>query len=144
MKSNENLVKLIKQQIEIENEHVKHITELEKTVDSAAARLLLLEMKFDSQKHAGILEGILQVLAGIPPSKTMWEYRVESYVDQLTVRKALEAHVKMETDVLNHVHEEIRQTDDEGIKLLLQNIAEDEKKHHKILEIIVKNAYKIK
>lgn len=144
MKSNENLVKLIKQQIEIENEHVKHITELEKTVDSAAARLLLLEMKFDSQKHAGILEGILTVLAGIPPSKTMWEYRVESYVDQLAVRKALEAHVKMETDVLNHVHEEIRQTDDEGIKLLLQNIADDEKKHHKILETIVKNAYKIK
>jgi rubrerythrin len=103
MKSNENMVKLIKRQIDIENEHVKHIAELEKEVDSAAARLLLLEMKFDSQKHAGILEGILEVLAGIPPSKPLWDYPMESYVDRITVRKALENHVKMEADVLGHV-----------------------------------------
>jgi rubrerythrin len=144
MQSNEKLVKLLKEQIRIENEHVKRITELEGKSEVAAARLLLLEMRLDSQKHAGILDGILRVLSGVPPSMSLWDYRIESYVDQLVVRKELEEHVKLETETLDLIQEEIRETDDEGLQLLLQHIADDEKKHHKILETIVKNAYKIK
>ena len=117
---------------------------MEKETDSAAAKLLLMEMRLDSQKHADILDGILKVMNGVPPSKTLWDHRLESYVDQLAVKKALESHIQMEDDVLKQVREQMKETDDEGIKLLLGNIAEDEKKHHKILETIVKNAYKIK
>jgi bacterioferritin (cytochrome b1) len=99
-------------------------------------------MELDSQKHASILSGILKVLKGVPPSKTLWNYRIESYVDELVVKRELETHMKMETDILDHVEKETEQTADEGLKLLLQNIAEDEKKHHKILETIVKYSYK--
>jgi bacterioferritin (cytochrome b1) len=91
-------------------------------------------MRLDSQKHANILSAILTVLKGVPPSKTLWEHRVDSYVDRFVVKKELEKHVEMETEVLNHVEDEIAQTQDEGFKLLLQHIAEDEKKHHKILK----------
>jgi len=143
MEKREKLIQLIKKQIRIEKEHVKRIDELQKKVDTAAAQLLLLEMRLDSQKHANILGGILKVLKGIPPSKALWQYRIESYVDKLAVKKELENHVKMETEVLDHVEKEIKQTNDEGLKLLLQHIAEDEKKHHKILETIVKYSYKI-
>jgi rubrerythrin len=89
------------------------------------------------------LTSILKVLRGVPPSQTIWEYRLESYVDPFVVKKELENHMKMETAVLTHVEEEIKQTKDEGLKLLLQHIADDEKKHHKILETIVKYSYKI-
>ncbi len=65
-------------------------------------------------------------------------------MDPFVVKKALEDHVKMETDVLAHVEEEMKHTKDEGLKLLLQHIAEDEKKHHKILETVAENMYKIK
>ena len=143
MENKDKLIQLIKKQIGIERDHVKRIDELQKKVDTAAAKLLLLEMRLDSQKHASILGGILKVLKGIPPSKALWEYHMESYVDKLAVKKELENHVKMETDVLGHVEEEIKQTKDDGLKLLLQHIAEDEKKHHKILETIVRYAYKI-
>lgn len=144
MASSEKLIQLMKKQIGIENEHVTHLIDLESKVDGAAAKLLLMEMRLDSQKHAGILEGILRVIEGMPPSKTLWDYRTESYVDQVAVKRSLEEHIKMETDVLSQVQGQIRQTDDEGIRLLLQHIADDEKKHHKILGTIVKNAYKIK
>lgn len=144
MKANERLIQLLKKQITIENEHVQNIDELQKNTDSPVARLLLLEMKFDSQKHAGILNGILEVLAGVPPSKTLWDYRLESYVDQLDVKKELEGHIRREDEVVEHVQKEMRETDDEGLRLLLQHIGDDEKKHHKILETIVKNVYKIK
>ena len=55
------------------------------------------------------------------------------------MKKELENHVKMETDVLMHVKREISGTQDEGLKLLFQHIAEDEKKHRKIMEAIIKN-----
>ena len=73
MEQKDKLIPLIKKQITIEKEHVKRITELEKKVRNAAAKLLLLEMRLDSEKHAGILTGILETLKGVPPSKTLWE-----------------------------------------------------------------------
>ena len=143
MEQNDKFVQLIKRQLEIENEIVKRIVEIEKKVGNAAARLLLLEMRLDSQKHAGILSGILDVIKGAPESKSLWQHKLEGYVDPIVVKKALEEHVGMEKDVLAHVEEEIRSTRDESLKLLLQHIAEDERKHHQILETIVKNLYKI-
>ncbi len=143
MERKDNLVQLLTKHSRIEKEHVKRLGEMEKKVGNAAARLLLLEMQLDSKKHAGILAGILKSLKGVPPSKTLWQYKLEGYVDPIVVRREVEAHIKMETDVLAHVEEEIKQTKDEGLKLLLQHIAEDEKKHHAILETIVKNSYTI-
>ena len=143
MEQKDKLIPLIKKQITIEKEHVKKISAMEKKVGNAAARLLLLEMRLDSEKHAGILTGILETIKGIPPSKTLWAYELEGYIDPILVKKSLEQHVKMEADVLAHVEEEMKHTKDEGLKLLLHHIAEDEKKHHKILEEIVRNLYKI-
>jgi rubrerythrin len=143
MEDREKLAELLKKQIEIENMHVERIGELLNKVDTAAAQLLLLEMRLDSQKHASILGGILKMLKQMPPSKVLWSYQIESYVDKLVVKKELENHVTLETEVLKHVEEEMEQTKDEGLKLLLQHIAEDERKHHKILETIVKYSYKI-
>ena len=143
MSEREKLIQLVKTHVKIEEEHVRQLTEMEKTIGYAAAKLLLLEMKLDSQKHAGILNGILDTLKEAPAGQTLWEYRLESYIDPLVAKKSVENHIKMESDVLAHVEDEIKHTKDEGMKLLLQHIAEDEKKHHKILETIVKNAYRI-
>lgn len=143
METKERFIQLIKKQIEIEKENVRYVSETEKKVGNAAAKMSLLEIRLDSQKHADILNGILEVLSGVPPSQTLWKYRLESYVDPLVVKRELENHVKRETEMLEHVEEEIKQTKDEGLKLLLQHIADDERKHHKILETIVKHLYKI-
>lgn len=143
METKERLVELIRKQIEIEKENVVQVSETEKKVDNAAAKLSLLEIRLDSQKHADILNGILEVLRGIPPSKTLWEHRLESYIDPFVVKRELESHIKREDEMLDHVEEEIKQTKDEALKLLLQHIVDDERKHHKILETIVKHLHKI-
>lgn len=143
MERKDELIQLIKKQIGIEKEHVVRIGKLLKKADTAAAQLLLLEMQLDSKKHASMLAGILKVLKGQPSSKALWEYKIDTYVDRLVVKRELEEHVKMETEVLQHVEKEIAQTKDEGLKLLLQHIADDEKKHHKILETIVKHSHQI-
>jgi rubrerythrin len=139
----DKLIELLKTHEKMEKEHVAQLTKIEMDVRNAAAKLLLKEMILDSQKHADILATILTTMKGVPKSETLWQYELEGYVDPIVVRKAVENHMKMEADVLSHVEKEIKETKDEGIKLLLGHIAEDEKKHHKILEEIVKNSYKI-
>lgn len=141
--SQENLVKLIKAQIKIERDFVTAVDEQIKGVHNVAARLLLLETQKDSEKHAMILEGILRVISQ-KDAKPLWDTLQDSYVDKLVVKRNLENHLKTETAMLEQIEKEMKETDDEGIRLLLAHIAEDEKKHHKILQTVIKEAYKIK
>jgi len=141
MKLKDKLIKLIKKQIGIEKQIGKSVEKQLEMVHTAAARLLLTEMKYDAKKHASILEGILNVIAD--SDVPLWDYKMHSYVDKLVVKSELERHIEIEQDTLNLVKEEIDQTNDEGVKLLLQHIADDEDRHHALLRTIVNNSYKI-
>lgn len=143
METEPKIIQLIKKQIEIEKINVRQVGETEKKVGNAAAKLFLGVIRLDSQKHANILNGILEVLRGIPPSKTLWEYRIDSYIDPFVVKMELKNHMEREAEMIVHVEDEIKQTKDEGLKLLLQHIVDDERKHHKILETIVRHLHKI-
>jgi rubrerythrin len=143
MSQKDSLTTLIKQHADIERDNVKRIVEMRKTTRNAAAKLLLLEMRLDSEKHEAILTEMLEALKGIPPGKSLWEHELEEYIGGAIVRKEFEEHVKKEDDVLAHLEKELKHTKDEGLKLLLQNIAEDEKKHQRILQAMVKNLYKL-
>jgi hypothetical protein len=45
--------------------------------------------------------------------------------------------------MIREIDEEKKKTKDEALKLLLDHFMEDEKKHHKNLEIIIDLAYKM-
>ena len=137
------LVKLVKDQIKIERSFVASVDKQIKGIHNVAAKLLLLETKKDSEKHALILEGILEVVSQ-KDAKPLWDTLQDSYVDKLVVKKNLENHMLVEKEMLKHVEDEIRETRDDGIKLLLEHIASDEKNHHKILQTVIEQAYKIK
>ena len=47
----------------------------------------------------------------------------------------------VETNMMKHVEEEMKKAEDDALKLLLKHIADDEKKHHEILETILKKAF---
>ena len=89
-----------------------------------------------------ILEGILDVISQ-KDAKPLWDILIESYVDKLVVKKNLENHIKTEEVMIEHIQREMNETKDEGIKLLLEHIASDEKKHHEILKTVIREAYKI-
>jgi rubrerythrin len=140
--SQETLENLIKEQIKVEKNFVAVVEKEIKGVHNVAARLLLLETQKDSEKHAIILEGVLKVI-GQKDSKPLWDTLQDSYVDKLVVKKNLENHIKTEDAMLGHIEKQMKLTKDEGIRLLLEHIASDEKKHHKILETVIKQSYKI-
>jgi len=139
MNVTDELVKLVKKQVEVENINVKEVADTEKKVGNVAAKLLLHIIKMDSQKHAEVLGGILEVADKIPPSENLWQYKLESYVDPIAVKKDLERHKQREAQMIAYVEKEIKQTKDEGLKTLLQYIVEEEKKHHQMLETIIKH-----
>jgi rubrerythrin len=71
----------------------------------------------------------------------LWDARIESYVDMQVVKRELERHVKLEESMLKDVEKVIGEAGDEAVKLLFTHIADDEKKHHKNIELIVRRSY---
>ena len=137
---------MIRFQIKLEKNTTKKIRELEEVTTNLAAKLFLAEMRFDTEKHAKILQTMLDLMNQYEPdrrSKRFWQIETTEYVDALVAKKMLEDHVKVETKMLEHVEKEMKKTDDIALKLLFRHIIEDERKHHKIMETILKKAFKM-
>lgn len=146
MKSKNVLVDMIQAQIKLEKDTTSKIRKLEKATANLAARLFLAEMRLDTEKHAKILQTMLDLMKQKDPeiaSRTLWDTKIHSYVDAIVAKKMLEDHVKVEMNMLKHVEEEMKTTDDDALTLLFKHIADDEKKHHKIMEIILNKAYEM-
>lgn len=140
MKSADSVVDLVKRQKQSEESMVKAVEALEEKVHSEAARLLLSELRLDSTKHAQICEQILKVADHTKPER-LWDARIDSYVDMQVMKKELERHIKLEEAMLKDVEKIVATTKDEAIKLLFTHIAEDEKKHHKNIKVVIQKSY---
>jgi hypothetical protein len=140
MKSGESVVDLVKREKQSEESMVKAVEALEARVYSEAAKLVLFELRLDSAKHAKICEFILDLLTKKKPGR-LWDARVDSYVDMRTVKAELERHIRLEEAMLKDVEKIIATTEDEAVKLLFSHIAEDEKKHHKNVQLIINKSY---
>lgn len=140
MKSGDSVVDLVKRQKQSEESMVKAVEALEERVNSEGAKLVLSELRLDSTKHASICEEILRVADQTKPEK-LWDARIDSYVDMQVVKRELERHIKLEEAMLKDVEKIIAATKDEAIKLLFTHIAEDEKKHHRNIRVIIQKSY---
>jgi rubrerythrin len=146
MKAEKDLVDKVQVHIRLEKNTARKIEKLEEATANLAAKLFLAEMRFDTEKHAKILQTMLDLMKQREPemaSRTLWNTKIHSYVDTLVAKEMLEGHVEVETNMLKHVEEEMEKTKDDALKLLFKHIADDEKKHHKIMEAILKKAYEM-
>jgi hypothetical protein len=92
MELHEDLLKLIEEQIGIEKDSVATFAETEQRVGTGIAKLLLREMRMDSQKHASILEGVLetlQTLKGHPSPNSSWQKASDRFIDPLVVKREI-------------------------------------------------------
>jgi len=140
LKDDDSVVKLVQRQKLSEESMVKAVEALEGRVHNEAARLLLAELRLDSTKHAQICNEILKAVEKAEPVN-LWDARIEGYVDMQVVKKELERHIKLEEAMLKDVERIIAVSKDEAIKLLLSHIVEDERKHHKNIQTIIKRSY---
>lgn len=140
METAKSFTDMIRKHIEFEKGTAKACATLREKVDSAVARMLLTEMELDTAKHARILEEVLETVEKAPPTH-LWDYRITSYVDSLVMKKTLENHLKVELKMLREIENIIKATKDEALKLLLEHIAADERKHHEIIQTILRKSY---
>lgn len=142
MNAEESVIKLIRRQKQSEENMVKAVSALEARVNNEAAKLVLSELRLDSTKHAQICEEILNLAERAPVSPSrLWDARIEGFVDMQVVRKELERHILLEEAMLKDVEQIIRESKDEAIRVLFTHIAEDEKKHHKNVRLVIDRSY---
>ena len=143
MEARSELLNLIREQAQIERESAARLAETERKVGTGAARLLLVEMRCDSQKHAAILEAVLETLEGVQSSKSLWQQAFSGFADPIIVKREIENHKNLGRSMSSHIQKELSRTDDEAVKTLLQHLAEDEKRHNEILDTIAERCYRI-
>ena len=143
MDSHPELVQLIREQVEIEKQSAARLAETERSVGTGAAKLLLVEMRMDSQKHAAVLEAVLEALKGDQSSKSLWQRAFHGFVDPAIVKREIENHRALGKSMQTHLQDEMSKTNDEAIRTLLEHLAEDERRHEQILETISQRAYRI-
>lgn len=143
MGSRRELVELIREQVEIERESATRLAETEQKVGTGAARLLLVEMRCDSQKHAAILEAVLEALNLDSSSKSLWQHALNGFVDPVLVQREIEHHKALGKSMVTHIQKEMSRTDDEAMRTLLQHLAEDERRHNEILDTIAQRCHRM-
>ena len=135
------MIDLVREQVQIEKESATRLSETEQKVGTGAAKLLLVEMRCDSQKHAAILEAILEALEGAQPAKPLWQQAFSGFADPIIVKREIENHKTLGKSMVAHIQKEMSKTDDEAVRTPLQHLSEDEKRHSEILDTIAQRCY---
>jgi len=138
----DELLALLEKHRQIELTNVEMCQEKEEQFKSAGVNLTLYQIRMDSTKHAQIYQTLIDMIKGGIP-KYLWDYRIDRYVGQVATERVLEKHVELEKEMIQGAGEAIKRTDDPGIKMTLQHIVEDEKRHHKMLLDIIKHLHEL-
>jgi rubrerythrin len=141
VESRKELIDLVREQVQIEKESAARLSETEQKVGTGAAKLLLVEMRCDSQKHAAILEAVVEALEGAQSSKPLWQQAFSGFADPIMVKREIENHKTLSKSMAAHIQKEMSKTDDEAVRTLLQHLTEDEKRHNEILDMIAQRCY---
>jgi bacterioferritin (cytochrome b1) len=127
--SGEVLVPLLERWIDLEKKSQKALLSSEKKAENPLVRLVLREILLDTIKHLELLKGILD-LTRKPALVTREE------VDP--IRRVLEEHLRGEEVVIEEAVKVLEKMEEVGVKPLLLHILADERKHHAILERLVR------
>jgi rubrerythrin len=100
-------------------------------------------MRCDSQKHAAILEAVLEALKGESSSKSLWQHALDGFIDPVLVQREIENHKALGKSMVTHIQNEMSRTDDEAMRTLLQHLAEDERRHNEILDTIAQRCHRM-
>ncbi len=134
MSSKDELVDFFKNQIKIEQTIVDSVKEGLVEIENPAVKGVLTGISLDSLKHAEMYSSAITLLTSVPQALT------EKNLDKQ--RALVKKHIQLETLVIQKLTEIIPSVQNEKVKLLLDAILADEKRHHtllqKVLEILVK------
>jgi len=134
LSSKDELVDLFKNQIKIEQTIVDSVKEGLTEIKNPAVKGVLNGISLDSLKHAQMYSSAITLLTSVPQALT------EGNLDKQ--KELVKKHIELEVEVIQKLREIIPSIQNEKVKLLLNAILEDEKRHHdllqKVLNILIK------
>ncbi len=136
--SQQKLIETLEKHRELELRNIKMCEAKEKEMKSLGAQIMFYQIRMDSIKHAYILKTLKDILQAESPD-ILWNYLADKYIGQVASKKELEIHAELEKEMI-HAHEELlKKIDNTGLKVILQTIVEDEKRHHKMIMHMINN-----
>jgi len=118
------LERLLRDQMALERKTAEVLSSTVQRTKNSVVRLFLDRLVLDSLKHADMLQALIDLNAGT----------LVTMVDKEEMKDALERHVTQEKEMLNRLEQIIEKMEEPKAKSLLRQIAEDERRHHRILD----------
>jgi len=132
--SKDELIDFLKEQIKIENRIVDSLNSSLGDIGNPAVRGVLQGISLDSLKHAEMYTSAVGLLTSVQPALA------QKQLDKQ--RELVEKHISLEAELIVKISEKLPSIEDKKVKLLLNAILMDEKRHHellkKVLEILVR------
>ena len=134
MSSKGELVVFFKEQIKIENKIVESLNSALREIGNPAVKGVLKGISLDSVKHAEMYAAAVKLLTSVSQALT------QEHLDKQ--RELVKEHIHIEIELIERISEIIPNIENEKVRLLLNAILLDEKRHHellkKVLEILVR------
>lgn len=134
MSSKEDLIKFMKTQVDVENKIVKSLNDSLPEIDNPTVKGVLKGISLDSVKHAEMYASAVRLMTTV--SKALTQENLDRQ------RELVEKHIQMEAELIKKISAMLPTVKDSKVKLLLNAILMDEKRHHgllkEVLEILVK------
>ncbi|MHA1754754.1 MAG: ferritin family protein [Candidatus Odinarchaeia archaeon] len=125
-----DIIEIVKKSIELENKIVKRAKKTVEDMKNPLIKELILGIALDSEKHANMLQGLIDLLENKTP-----------YIDQEekdTIGDDINDHIAMEREAINQYSKLVEKVDKREMKMILNYLIEDEKRHHNLLKRIQK------
>jgi bacterioferritin (cytochrome b1) len=130
LSSKDNLIRLFKKQIQIENSIVNSVHAEISELKNPVIKGVLTSISLDSLKHADMYSAAIKLLTTVSQALT------EENLDKQ--RQLIEKHIQIEEEIIKKLVEIIPTVHNEKIILLLNAILSDEKRHHRLLKKVLK------
>jgi rubrerythrin len=129
LKTKSELVNFMKEQIKVENEIVDSLNNALVEVKNPPVRGVLKGISLDSVKHAEMYAAATELLTSVSQALTQ---------EHLDKQKALvEKHIRLEAELIKKISNALPSVENEKVRLLLNAILSDEKRHHALLKMVL-------
>ena len=129
MSSKDEVVSFIDKQIVTERQIVDSLKNSLVNIKNQAVKGVLRGISLDSEKHAEMYNAARRLLTDVPSALTQ-----EQLDKQI---KLVEKHIQIEADIIKKIDKSLIKFQNEKVKLLLNAIRMDEKRHHSLLEEVL-------
>jgi ribonucleotide reductase beta subunit family protein with ferritin-like domain len=117
-------LEMLKEQKAFEDETVKRLTPLYSSVKNPFVRLFIHRIILDTMKHSDTYQTLIDLNKRV----------VIGDIDRKTMTEELSTHITEENRMLKQAGKISRTIEDKNFKQILEQIVEDERQHHRILQ----------